>query len=110
MSSPIIPMQYLCKSFATLFMDELVRQPNYDGCLSIIALGAVTYSDLKIGGEVAHPEDFRDFLRLRIYKVDYQNFYPVGMSAVLTAIGKGTVSEAEGLCENPGILDIHWLG
>ena len=77
--------------------------------LQTIALGALRYSDL-YSTAPSCAGDVRDLHQLRFYQVDYHEIYPVGLSAALTLVGKGTKDSVEGICESLDIFDIYWLG
>ena len=57
-----IPMEDMCKSLATMVMNEVAKSPGCTRRLRNIALGALTYSDLRIGAGFFPPGDLRDFL------------------------------------------------
>ena len=102
-------IEYTCKGFANLVIDALVSDGQCSRRLKTLALGALTYSDLYSTAPLS-AGDLRDFLQLRFYRVDYHDVYPVGLSAALTLVGKGTKDSVEGVCEPLDIFDIHWLG
>ena len=105
-------VEYTIKGLADMVMDAIVKYPQCTRKLRTIALGALRYSDLyskapSCGGDL---HDLRDLLQLRIYQIDYHEIYPVGLSAALTLVGKGTKDSVEGVCEPLDIFDVHWLG
>ena len=104
-----IPQEYLYKSLAQGFMDKMAEAPDFYQHLRTIAVGAMTYSDRKIGAASFPSEDLRDFLRLRIYHVDYLNVYPAGLLTILSLVGKGTADLADGVCKETEIFDMYWL-
>ena len=90
-------------------MDALAEWSDCTRRLRTVALGALSYSDL-YSTSAFEPGDVQDYLRLRFYRVDYHDVYPVGPSAVLTLLGEGTKDSVEGICEPLDIFDIYWLG
>ena len=104
-----IPMETMCRSIVTTIMDEVAKSRYCTYLLKNIALGALTYSDLKIGAAMFPSGDLNDFLRLRFYRVDYQNLYPEGPKAILTSVGKGTTDTIVGDYEDESIFELYWL-
>ena len=104
-----VPMEDMCKSMATMIMNEVAKYPDCTHRLRNIALGALTYSDLRIGAGFFPPGDLRDFLRLRFYRVDYQDIYPEGPISILTSVGKGTTDSIAGEYESLPLFQLYWL-
>lgn len=98
-----------------MFMDivtsDIDPSPGDQNRIKIIALGAPTYNDRKIGANHFPFNDERDFLRLRVYQVDYRpNCYGRGVSPILKMVSKGSPAHAYRTCSNIGILENYWLG
>ena len=104
------PVDYALKCSAVSFVDAVssAMPPGALPQLKTFAIGASLYKDVHVGaGEFYDP--LADFLRIRIYHVDFCYPSPVGPSTVVSLMAKGTSSELWNL----GIRDYpawpYWL-
>lgn len=102
-------------ALAVMFMDIVTSDVDttFSGRSRIrtIALGAPTYNDIRIGANYFPFDAERDFLRLRVYQVDYHpNDYGYGVCPILKMVAKGSPAHAYRTCANIEILETYWLG
>lgn len=78
--------------------------------MKFIALRSPLYADINIESyHVAHTT-VSDFLRFRIYKINYKYPSPNGLSTVLSEVVEGAAAvSADGGFE-PDLKDDYWLG
>ena len=77
--------------------------------MKFIALGVPLYADPNIESyHVAHTP-VSDFLRFRVYNINYKYPSPNGLSNVLSEVVKGAAVSADGGFE-PDLKDDYWLG
>lgn len=77
--------------------------------LKILALGARSFEDVKVGPYRLQFDKDRDFLRLRLYALDYVQRLYGGASVCLTQLSKGVVPDE---CFEYGDLTVfkmYWL-
>ena len=106
---PAMPMDYFVKGLAAMFVDvaNIARRL----CpLGTIALGAPFYRDIDIGTHHVVHTDLSDFLRFRVYDVDYNYPSRMGMSPVLREIVKGAANTSEEQFDHERLLLNYWLG
>ena len=75
-------MDYFVKSLAAMFVET-------------VALGAPLYKDVNIGTHHVAHTPVSDFLRFRVYNVDYNYPSPSGLSTVLSELAKGAAVSAD---------------
>ena len=75
--------------------------------LRTFALGAVTYN-IMVGSPHCGPMDY-DFLKLRVYHVEYSTSILGNASIDCREVATGTADGAEGVCPNIDILSHYWL-
>lgn len=104
-----MPMDYFVKGLAAMFVD--VANKSRRLCpLATIALGAPLYRDIDIGTHHVVHTDLSDYLRFRVYDVDYNYPSRMGMSPVLCEIVKGAASTSEEQFRHEILLYSYWLG
>ena len=102
-------MDHFVKGLAAMFLD-VVNKKKTSTLFETIAVGAPLYRDINIGTHHVAHTPASDFLRFRVYKVDYRYPSPSGLSTVLSEIAKGAaISADEGFAHNH-LLDYYWLG
>ena len=103
-----MPMDYFVKGLAAMFVDIINkgRKPT----LTTVALGAPLYTDLHIGTHHIVHTPVSDFLRFRMYHIDYNYRSSAGVSPVLSEIIKGATSTYEKSSYPKHFLDNYWLG
>ena len=104
-----MPMDYFVKGLAAMFVDVANKKGRLYS-LRTIALGAPLYRDLHIGTHHVVHTDLSDFLRFRVYDIDYNYPSPMGTSPVLREIVKGAADTSEEQLYEAHLLDNYWLG
>ena len=105
---PMPHMDYFVKSLATMFVDT-VNKKRESTFIKTIALGAPLYRDLLIGTYALTDTVLSDFLRFRVYSVDYNYPLPNGLSTVLSEVAKGAAISAGGAFTHRKLLNDYWL-
>ena len=101
-------MDYFVKSLAAMFVD-IVNKDWKSALLKTIAIGAPLYKDVKIGIHHLTHTPVSDFLRFRVYSVDYKYPSPSGLSTVLSEVAKGAAVTAEEAFKHEMLLNNYWL-
>lgn len=105
-----MPMDYFAKGLATMFLD-VVSKKRKSTFFKTFALGAPLYRDINIGTHHVDHTPVSDFLRFRVYNVDYNYPSPNGLSTVLSEVAKGAaVSVDELLMQELLLMNDYWLG
>ena len=105
----VIPTDYFVKGLAAMFLDA-VNKKRKSASFRTIALGSPLYRDMKVGTHhVAHTR-VSDFLRFRVYNVDYAYPSPSGLSTVLSELVKGAVINDHEAFTHEYLLNDYWLG
>ena len=101
------PIDYFVKGLASRFVDIINKEQK--PTLTTVALGAPLYSDIHIGTyHIVHTRA-SDFLRFRMYHVDYSYRSSVSVSPVLSEVIKGAASTCEESLYPKHFLDKYWL-
>jgi len=95
---------------ATMLLDIVMSKmpQGHSPTFKAMALGALTYGNVRMGMNHYHSHDFGAFLRLRIYQVVYDPRCEKG-AAKLTLVAEGTAANAQEYVENLDIFDTYWL-
>lgn len=104
-----MPMDYFVKGLAAMFVD-IVNKKRKSTLLKTVAIGAPLYRDVYIGTHHVVHTAVSDFLRFRIYNIDYDYPSPSGLSPVLSKICKGAASSSEDEFCHSHLLHNYWLG
>ena len=97
--------------FVARFVRALVAYyPMKPPILETIALGILRYRDV-CAGKASRYENNRinEFLKLRVYHVEYQRNFQGDCIPVITLIAKGTTDAIQDICNNIKILQSAWL-
>ena len=80
--------------------------------LNIVAIGALTYSDVWEGNSDRNEKELElaEALRLRVYHIVYQKQSGAPLVATLTRVATGSASHLGHLSSDLGILEPYWLG
>lgn len=105
---PMPHMDYFVKSLATMFVDT-VNKDRESTFIKTIALGAPLYRDLLIGAHALPDTVLSDFLRFRVYSVDYRYPSPTGLSTVLSEVAKGAAVSADETFTHKKLQNDYWL-
>ena len=104
-----MPMDYFVKSLAAMFVDVAGKAERPDS-LRTIAIGAPLYQDLHIGTHHVIHTDLSDYLRFRVYDVDYNYPSRMGRSPTLREIVRGAANTSEEQFSHESLLYSYWLG
>lgn len=104
-----MPMEYFVKGLAAMFLD-VVNKKTKSASFKTIALGAPLYRDVNIGTHHVVHTPISDFLRFRVYNIDYEYPSPSGLSTVLSQVVTGAALSADDALMQKDILDDYWLG
>lgn len=104
-----MPMDYFVKGLAAMFVDIATKKGTLRS-LRTIALGAPLYRDLHIGTHHVVHTDLSDYLRFRVYNIDYIHPSPIGMCPVLREIVRGAAHTSEEQLYEQHLLNNYWLG
>ena len=99
------------EGFVTKFVRVLVwgrlEQPPI---LETIALGVTRYKDICSGRASLHDNERLDeFLKLRVYHIEYRHNFQGDCVPIVTLIAKGTADALKGIRSNISILDSYWM-
>ena len=98
-----------------MVMDLISSEPDSerisrDSKIQTIAVGAPTFADIALGGHDSSLDPVREFLRLRVYQIEYRsNIYERKVSPNLHLVAKGNPTNAYRYCSNIEILGNYWL-
>ena len=107
--SVAMPMDYFVKGLAVMFVD--VANKGRILCpIGTIALGAPFYRDIDIGTHHVVHTDLSDYLRFRVYGVEYNYPSRMGRSPILREIVKGAANTSEEQFSHENLLYSYWLG
>ena len=109
--STYLPLTSMHKGIPSAFLDAAYPKPQSEASLplKILAIGAVAFADVRFGCKYLPSTPDRDFLRLRVYRLEYGGL-PLGrLSTRLTHIAEGTVEDAEGICKDLDTFKLYWL-
>lgn len=97
--------------FVTRFVRALVAYcPEQPPILDTVALGLLRYRDICAGKASRHGNDrINEFLKLRVYHVEYQRNFQGDCIPVIALIAKGTTDAIQDICDNIKILQSGWL-
>ena len=97
--------------FVTRFIRALVAYyPKQPPILETVALGLLRYRDVCAGKASRHENDrINEFLKLRVYHVEYYRNFQGDCIPVITLIAKGTTDAIQDICDNIKILQSAWL-
>lgn len=100
------------EGFVTKLVRALVRgRLEQPPILETIALGVTRYKDICAG--IASPHDnerLDEFLKLRVYHVEYRRNFEGDCVPIVTLIAKGTTDALKGIRFNINILHSYWMG
>lgn len=105
----VIPTDYFVKGLAAMFLDA-VNKKRTSASFRTIALGSPLYRDMKVGTHHVAHTCVSDFLRFRVYNVDYAYPSPSGLSTVLSELVKGAVINDDETFTPEYLLNDYWLG
>lgn len=103
-----MPPQYFVKGLATMFVD--IANAKRKSTLKYIALGASLYRDFAIGTHHVVHTALSDFLRFRVYSIDYNYPSPSALSPVLSEVITGAASSSEDESYFSHFSADYWLG
>lgn len=98
-----------------VFVSRLLRAlvacvPERPPILETVALGIIRYRDLCAGkGSREDSERMAEFLKLRVYRVEYQRNFQGDCIPMVTLIAKGTTDAIQDSCHNINILQADWI-
>ena len=94
-----------------LTADTNVMEKHWTNKIQTLAVGGPTYADIRMGSQILSEDEVSEFLRLRVYKVEYRtNIYERKISPTLHCVAKGNLAYAHRYCSNIDILKNYWLG
>ena len=99
------------EAFVTRLGQALVRlDPQQPPNIETIALGVVRHYDI-CGDRPAQRDNERmdDFLKLRVYHIEYRHNFQGDCIPIVTLIAKGTTDAIQGIYPNIEILQSDWL-
>lgn len=102
------PFEQMQKNFAMSFM-EIISATNDLPKLKMFALRARTFEDVRMGPYRLPFTENRDFLRMRLYAVDYIQRVYGDASVCLTQVAKGIVLDRCWEYGDLTVLKMHWL-
>lgn len=102
-------MDYFVKYLAAMLVD-IVSKMRESNLLKTVALGSPLYKDVKVGTHHVAHTPVSDFLRFRVYNVDYNYPSPSGLSTVLSEVAKGAAVSADEAFTYQHLLRDYWLG
>ena len=97
--------------FVTRFVRALFEcRPEKPPLLETVAFGILRYREI-CGGQASRHENDRilEFLKLRVYHIEYQRNFQGDCIPVITLIAKGTTDAIEEMCDKIKILQSAWL-
>ena len=75
-----------------------------------LAFGATTYANTRIGTYYRRDNHLADFLRLRVYSVEYlESLGTRKIMPSVTLIAQGVADNAKGWCRDLDLFDLYWL-
>ncbi|MCJ1266130.1 mitochondrial splicing system protein [Lobaria immixta] len=84
--------------------------PELPPNLETIALGILRYKDVCAGKAARHDNERLDeFLKLRVYHVEYQRNFQGDYIPIITFIAKGTADAIQDTCPKIKILQSYWM-
>lgn len=84
--------------------------PELPPNLETIALGILRYKDVCAGKAARHDNERLDeFLKLRVYHVEYQRNFQGDCIPIVTFIAKGTADAIQNTCHKIKILQSYWM-
>lgn len=92
-----------------LNITNIRARPDSSPVLKTLAIGALTYGNVRMGVNHYPLYRFANFLQLRIYRVEYNGPAPGHRSPRLHLVAKGTPADAVGIAENLDIFETYWL-
>ncbi|CAD6593210.1 MAG: hypothetical protein ASARMPREDX12_006936 [Alectoria sarmentosa] len=106
-----LPEEYMLEGLGTMLLNIITKKTRIDRVpvLKTLALGASTYSNVRMGVSHYPPSKASTFLPLRIYHVNYDCRYQNSLSPKLHLIARGTPADAWGNAENLDIFRLCWL-
>ena len=105
--SVAMPMDDFVKGLAAMFIDVTDKEKRL--CpVGTIALGAPFYRDIDIGTSHVEDTELSDYLRFRVYDVDYN--HPSGGPPILCEIVKGAAETSEEQFPYDDLLYSYWFG
>ena len=107
---PIDPMLH---GLAHMFVRDLVEAMGSNELpqLKVIGLGALAYRDVWDGRVVEGSNDVDDFLRLRVYEIEYMKNKRGEQVPMLTMVANGYPGNVgPDISENMSIFEPYWLG
>lgn len=107
---PMPHMDYFVKSLATMFVDTVNKERESTLLLKTVAVGAPLYRDLLIGTHALPDTVLSDYVRFRVYSVDYRYPSPTSFSNVLSEVAKGAAVSADEAFTHKKLLNDYWLG
>lgn len=101
-------VDYFVKSLVAMFVD-IMNKDRESTLLQTVAIGAPLYKDIHIGTHHLTHTAISDFVRFRVYSIDYKYPSPIGRSTVLIEVVDGAAIIAEDF-RHTKLLDYYWLG
>ena len=93
-----------------LVRELLKRRPEQPPILELIALGLLMYKDVCAGKAFPYENERLDeFLKLRVYHVQYQRGFLGEFVPSITLIAKGTADDIQGIFHNIHIIQSDWM-
>ena len=100
------------RGFVDAFLGDYVLWEPWEGKpqLRTLALGATTYGNTRIGTNHFTGNNLADYVRLRVYNVDYIYHHRTGKrTSSVDLVAKGFADDALGFCKHMDLLDVYWL-
>ena len=107
-----LPNDFMYSALATSFLDKYTteRPTARSTRLKTLALGATTYGNSCMGMYHFPDHDFADFLRLRIYNVEYMHHHTTDTwSPKPRLVAKGVPNDAIGYSKHLDLFEPYWL-
>lgn len=99
------------EGFVTRLLRAMIRCcPELPPNLETVALGILRYKDVCAGKAARHENEILDeFLKLRVYHVEYQRNFQRDCIPIVTFIAKGTADAIQDTCHKIKILQSYWM-
>ena len=106
-----LPNDYMMEGLAAIFLNVVTKNARNAQAMALktVAIGALTYGNVRVGMNHYTPSSTSEFFQLRIYHVSYGCHYRDSLSPKLHLIARGTPADASGNAENLNIFTLYWL-
>lgn len=108
--SPLVSDDERSEVFVTTLVRAMVKWRWDLPSLETIALGILRTQDVCGGKSSLHADERLDeFLKLRVYHVEYRRNFQGDRIPVVTLVAKGTTDSIQDICHNITILQSNWM-